>query len=231
MPARREFAVSWLSEEPASASRRVLDNGPVTSESDPDHVLGDEPAGRGSQRQSSNTSRRYVTLLFVVATSLLGVDVVTKVLAVSGLEHRGPVRILGGAVYLVLHRNPGAAFSLATGLTWVLALLALGVVVAIVWLARRLRSTGWAVGLGLILGGALGNLVDRFFRAPAPLHGHVVDFISLFSPNSWWPVFNFADSGIVCGGVLVVAMSLLGRDYDGKRHDRKSDADTGGSGG
>ncbi|GAB3274775.1 signal peptidase II [Parasphingorhabdus pacifica] len=163
-----------------------------------------------------------LVLLFGIATLSLALDIVTKVLAVAKLADQPPVRLLGGTVYLVLVRNPGAAFSLATGLTWLLALLAFVVVGVIIWLAPKLRSTGWAIGLGLVLGGACGNLVDRIFRPPGPLQGHVVDFVSLFAPDgSVWPVFNVADSAIVCGGVLVVLMSLLGRDYDGSVHPPK----------
>jgi signal peptidase II len=147
---------------------------------------------------------------------VLLLDVVTKVVAVATLEGKSPVRLLGGGLYLVLYRNPGAAFSLATGMTWLLTLIAVAVVVVILRLAPRLRSTGWALGLGLVLGGALGNLVDRFFRSPGPLQGHVVDFLSLLAPDgSVWPVFNLADSAIVSGGVLLVVLALLGRDYDG----------------
>ncbi len=121
-------------------------------------------------------------------------------------------------MYLQLLRNPGAAFSLATGYTWVLTLVAVAVVVVILRVARRLRSTGWAVALGLILGGALGNLVDRVFRAPGPLQGHVVDTVSLFAPDGRvWPVFNMADACIVSGGTLLVLLALLGRELDGTR--------------
>ena len=147
---------------------------------------------------------------------VLLLDVVTKVVAVAALEGESPVRLLGGGLYLVLYRNPGAAFSLATGITWLLSLVAVAVAVVILRLAPRLRSAGWALGLGLVLGGALGNLVDRFFRSPGPLRGHVVDFLSLLAPDgSVWPVFNLADSAIVSGGVLLVVLSLLGLDYDG----------------
>jgi len=147
---------------------------------------------------------------------VLLLDVVTKVVAVATLEGESPVRLLGGGLYLVLYRNPGAAFSLATGMTWLLTLVAVAVTVAIVRLAPRLRSASWAFGLGLVLGGALGNLVDRFFRSPGPLRGRVVDFLSLLAPDgSVWPVFNLADSAIVSGGVLLVVLALLGRDYDG----------------
>jgi signal peptidase II len=162
--------------------------------------------------------RPRVPLLVGIAALVLAADVVTKVLAVARLEDQGPVELLGGAVYLVLVRNPGAAFSLATGYTWVLSLIAVAVVVVIARIARRLRSAGWAVALGLVLGGALGNLMDRIFRAPGPLQGHVVDVVSLFAPDgSVWPVFNLADSSIVTGGVLLVLLALTGRELDGTR--------------
>ncbi len=169
-----------------------------------------------------------VRLLAVVAALVLVADVVTKVIGVAQLEGREPVRLLGGAVYLVLVRNPGAAFSLATGYTWLLTLIAVAVVVVIIRVARRLRSTGWAVALGLVLGGALGNLADRIFRTPGPLQGHVVDTVSLFAPDgSIWPVFNLADSAIVCGGVLLVVLALLGRELDGTRTSDRTAADGG----
>jgi signal peptidase II len=156
-------------------------------------------------------------LLIVVAAIVLAADVLTKIAVVSALEGERPVRLLGGAVYLQLVRNPGAAFSMATGMTWVLTLIAVAVVCAIIWIMPKLRSVGWAIGLSLVLAGALGNLSDRFFRAPGPLRGHVVDFVSLFAPNGdVWPVFNVADSAIVVGGCLVVVMALLGREYDGR---------------
>jgi len=109
-----------------------------------------------------------------------------------------------------LVRNSGAAFSMATGYTWVLTLVASGVVVGIIWMGRRLVSPWWAIGLGMILGGAMGNLVDRFFRSPGPLRGHVVDFLSI----GWWPVFNVADPSVVGGAILLVVLSLFGFDFD-----------------
>ena len=166
-----------------------------------------------------------VRLLALIASSILAVDVVTKVIGVAMLEGRPPVEILGGLVYLQLIRNPGAAFSLATGYTWVLSLIAIAVVVVIVRMARRLYSTGWAVALGLVLGGALGNLVDRIFRSPGPLQGAVVDVVSLFAPDGRvWPVFNLADSAIVSGGVLLVVLALMGREPDGTRNPSKKDS-------
>ncbi len=163
-------------------------------------------------------ARRRIVLLAGIAAGVLALDVLTKVLAVATLEDRPPVELLGGAIYLVLLRNPGAAFSMATGYTWVLTIVALVVVAVIVRIARRLASPGWAIGLGLVLGGALGNLTDRLFRYPGPLSGHVVDMVALFAPDgSVWPVFNAADSGIVCGGILLVLMTLRGEEIDGSR--------------
>lgn len=160
--------------------------------------------------------KRRLAVVAVVAAIAFAFDLVTKIIATATLEGREPVEVLGGLVYFQLIRNPGAAFSMATGMTWLLALAAIAVVIAIIWLARRLRSVGWAIGLGLVLAGALGNLADRIFRAPGPLQGHVVDFVSVFAPNGdVWPIFNVADSAICVGAVLIVLLSLFGKDYDG----------------
>ena len=161
-------------------------------------------------------------LLIVMTLLVLAADVITKAVVVATLEGERPVKLLGGLVYFQLVRNPGAAFSMATGMTWVLTLVAIGVVVAIVWTLPKLRSVGWAIGLSLVLAGALGNLSDRIFRAPGPLRGHVVDFVSVFKPNAeFFPVFNVADSSIVIGGALIVLMALLGKEYDGRTTRRK----------
>lgn len=159
-----------------------------------------------------------VVLLVAVAATILVADLTTKIAAVALIEPGQRYSVLGGLVDLVVLRNPGAAFSFATGLTWLLTLVAVVVVVVIARMARRLRSPGWAWGLGLVLGGALGNLVDRLFRSPGPLQGHVVDFVSLmWDGENIWPVFNVADSSIVCGGILLVALAVLGREPDGTR--------------
>lgn len=177
-------------------------SGPDTADAEPD-----TPATQ---------PKRRVALVAGVAVVALAADVLTKVFALSSWEGKEPSRALGGLVYFQIVRNPGAAFSLATGMTWILAIGAVVVAGAIIWLSRRLRSVGWAIGLGLVLAGALGNLTDRIFRAPGPLQGHVIDFISVFSPNGeTWPVFNVADSCICVGAALIVLLSLLGRDYDG----------------
>jgi signal peptidase II len=154
--------------------------------------------------------RRRLHLLLTVAAVVLVLDIITKVLAVKLLTPGQPVPIIDDTVTWTLVRNSGAAFSMATGYTWMLTLIATGVVAGIFWMGRRLVSPWWAIGLGMILGGATGNLVDRFFRSPGPLQGHVVDFLSI----GWWPVFNVADPSVVGGAFLLVTLSALGFDFD-----------------
>ncbi|ALE74071.1 Lipoprotein signal peptidase [Pseudonocardia sp. Ae168_Ps1] len=162
--------------------------------------------------------RRGTLLLAGIAGFVLALDLVTKIAAVATLEDREPVAVIDGLLWLTLLRNPGAAWSMATGYTWILTIVAVVVVGVIIRIARRLASTGWAIGLGLVLGGALGNLIDRFFRSPGPMRGHVVDMVAVFAPDgSVFPVFNVADSGIVCGGILLVLMALRGVEIDGTR--------------
>ncbi|QQQ75023.1 signal peptidase II [Saccharothrix sp. 6-C] len=193
----------------------MLDNGPVSTDPNTEPDTPDEP--------DAPLPKRRVLLLAVIAPLVLALDLVTKIIAVDNLEGRDPVELLGGLLYLPLIRNTGAAFGLAEGWTVILALIAAGVVVFILWIARRLRSVGWAIGLGLVLGGAMGNLVDRIFRAPGPLRGGVVDFISVLDPwGNFFPVFNLADSAICVGGGVIVLMALLQRDYDGTRVEKKS---------
>lgn len=193
----------------------ILDNGPVSTDPNTEPGTPDQP--------DAPLPKRRVLLLAVIAPLVLALDLVTKIIAVEELEGREPVELFGGLLYLPLIRNTGAAFGLAEGWTVILALIASGVVVFILWIARRLRSVGWAIGLGLVLGGAMGNLVDRIFRGPGPLRGGVVDFISVLDPwGNFFPVFNLADSAICVGGGVIVLMALLQRDYDGTRVEKKS---------
>ncbi|HEY3609703.1 MAG TPA: signal peptidase II [Pseudonocardiaceae bacterium] len=171
---------------------------------------------QSTQQPAVALPRRRLAVLIGVALLALALDVTTKALVVAHLEGRAPVTVLRGVLYLDVSRNPGAAFSMATGLTWVFSLVAVAVVVTIVWIARRLRSVGWSIAIGLVLAGALGNLLDRIFRAPGPLRGHVVDFISVFRPwGESFAIFNLADSCLTVGAVLIVLLALLGKDYDG----------------
>lgn len=160
---------------------------------------------------------RRIRLLGAVAAAVVALDLASKLLVVANLgAGHAPVRVVFGALYLVQTRNSGAAFSLGTGATVILTLIALVVVAVIVRTARQLRSIGWATALGLILGGALGNLADRIFRNPGIGRGYVVDWISLFSDDGrYWPIFNLADSAIVCGAVLSAILALRGIDFEG----------------
>jgi len=164
-------------------------------------------------------SGRYARILFgTVALAVLVIDQLTKHLAVVRLEESEPVRLLGGAVYLTLVRNSGAAFSFGTGYTFVFPTITIVVIGWICWMARRLGSGLWALALGLVLGGALGNLGDRLFRSPGPFFGHVVDMVSVFHPaGQVFPVFNAADSALSVGVVLAVLLELTGRRRDGTR--------------
>jgi signal peptidase II len=162
----------------------------------------------------------------LATTALLAVvlDQVVKELSTKGLTEGEPVRILGGLIYLSLLRNSGAAFSLGSGYTWVFPLVTIVVIGWIGYMARKLRSLPWAIALGLVLGGALGNLGDRLFRAPGPFQGHVVDMISLFGPyGEYFAVFNIADSCLSVGVVLAVLLELTGRQRDGSRASRKAE--------
>jgi signal peptidase II len=186
--------------------------------------VADRPPGREDGAVSEQPDqpvpprRSRARLLLGLAAAVLALDVATKLLVVATLSDRDPLRLLGGAVYLTEARNTGAAFSFAEGATVVFTLIAVAVVVVIVRSARRLYSTGWAVALALVLGGAVGNLLDRVFRDPGFLRGGVVDFISLFDPyGQVWPIFNVADSAIVCGGVLGAVLAFRGIEFDGGR--------------
>lgn len=158
-------------------------------------------------------ARRCIALLTALTVVVLVIDQGTKVWAESALEMGRSLPVLGDLLRLTLVYNSGAAFSLGSGMTWMLALIATVVVGVIVHTARRLRSRGWAVALGLLLGGALGNLGDRFFRSPGFPQGHVVDFIDyagLF-------VGNVADIAIVGAAGLIVLLGVRGIGVDGSR--------------
>ncbi|WP_278265578.1 signal peptidase II [Nocardia sp. AG03] len=178
------------------------------------------PADDAAPDAASTTKpagRRRLTTLLAIAVVLFGLDLLTKCLAVAFIDPGESVPIIGDFARLTLVRNPGAAFSMATGMTWLLTLIAAAVVIGVIRIGSTLRSLWWAIGLGMVLGGALGNLVDRLFRYPGPLQGHVVDFVAV----GWWPVFNVADSAIVCGAILLVALTVFGFEPDGTRSGRK----------
>ena len=155
-----------------------------------------------------------------MAAFVLALDVATKALVVAELEGRRTIELLGGQLLIRVTRNSGAAFSFAEGYTIVFTLVAVGVIVVIVRISRRLYSSAWALSLGLLLGGATGNLLDRLLRSPGPGRGAVVDFLDF----QVWPSFNVADSGIVVGGALAVVLSFRGVELDGTRGGRSPEA-------
>jgi len=164
-----------------------------------------------NSRQDAGVRPRRIGVLVAIAITALALDAISKAIVVATLPDRPPVRLLGGLLTLRILRNSGAAFNIGNGMTLVFTVIAAGVVVAILRYARKLRSLPWAITLGLLLGGALGNLADRLLRSPGVFRGHVVDWIEL--PH--WPVFNLADASIVCGGVLAVLLASRGLQVDG----------------
>jgi lipoprotein signal peptidase len=206
-------------------------DGPLLDAPQPDRPQPDRPQPGAPHQDASRpgASRPRIPRLPVVlgvAVFVLAADIVSKVIVVATLSDRHclvgsyvpsppPVRLLGGVLTLCESRNPGAAFGIGgTSTTIVFTAIAVGVIIFIVRTARQIHSLPWAIALGLLLGGAMGNLTDRIFRSPGPLRGWVVDWIQL--PH--WPVFNLADSAITCGAVLMVLLAAQGRRLDGSRH-------------
>ena len=165
----------------------------------------------GASNPPGPSGRRRLGLVLAVAAAVYVADVVSKIIVVATLPPRHLVHVVDGLLTLQLVRNSGAAFSLGTSMTVVFTLIAVGVIIFILRTSRQLRSLPWAITLGLLLGGATGNLTDRLLRSPGLFRGDVVDWIQL--PH--WPVFNVADSAIVCGGLLAVFLAARGVRLDG----------------
>ena len=160
-------------------------------------------------------------MLFLVALLVYGLDQLTKFLVTRSLEIGDTVPVIGEVLQLHYVTNSGAAFSLASGFTWVLSLFAVGVVVFIIGFAPRIRSLAWAAMFGLVLAGAFGNLTDRLTRPPGFGEGRVVDFIQVWGFPA---IFNVADIAIVTGVGLFILLSLRGVGLDGRRDARIASA-------
>ena len=145
-------------------------------------------------------------MLFAVAAAAFVLDRVTKAWAVGSLQGRPPIVLIPHVLDLSYTTNSGGAFSLLTGAPWLFFAASITISAGIVWLAFRQTSLVSAIGMGLILGGALGNLADRLTRGSG-VSGHVVDFIHLHL----WPTFNVADSCVVIGAIVVAAGALFQR--------------------
>ncbi|MCP2032762.1 signal peptidase II [Okibacterium sp. HSC-33S16] len=174
---------------------------------------------------TGTSSARALVVLAVLAGTALALDQFTKHLVVTNLPLGEQVPVLGELLILQFVKNPGAAFSLAAGSTWIFSILATGVTVAIIIFARKIRSIGWAVVFGLLLGGVLGNLTDRLLREPSFGLGHVIDFIS--TPWMMPAIYNVADVCIVSSMGLFIILTLRGINLDGTRtvSSKKPEAD------
>ncbi|MFF7488118.1 signal peptidase II [Streptomyces luteogriseus] len=182
-------------------------NGPAAA---PETSGSGEPEGTAGRPRG----RRRIAVLFAVAAFAYALDLISKLIVVAKLEHHPPIEIVGDWLKFEAIRNAGAAFGFGEAFTVIFTMIAAAVIVVIARLARKLYSLPWAIALGLLLGGALGNLTDRIFRAPGVFEGAVVDFIA----PKHFAVFNLADSAIVCGGILIVLLSFRGLDPDGTVH-------------
>lgn len=164
--------------------------------------------------RASPVSVRALVTLAVVALAVYGLDQLSKFLIVSNLTEGELVRVLGEVLQFHFVKNSGAAFSFASGSTWIFSIAASAVTVFIIGFSRRIRSVGWAVLFGMLLGGTTGNLTDRLFREPGFGVGHVVDFIQVIGFPA---IFNIADSFIVASMGLFVILTIRGVGLDGKR--------------
>ncbi|MFF1769492.1 signal peptidase II [Streptomyces sp. NPDC058249] len=188
------------SDASAPAERSGVDSG-----ADGTRVADERPKG---------SRRRRIAVLFAVAVLAYALDLVSKMIVVAKLEHHDSIEVIGTWLKFEAIRNAGAAFGFGDAFTVIFTVIAAAVIVVIARLARKLYSLPWAIALGLLLGGALGNLTDRIFRSPGVFEGAVVDFIA----PKHFAVFNLADSAIVCGGILIVLLSFRGLDPDGTVH-------------
>jgi signal peptidase II len=154
--------------------------------------------------ESTGRSRRVAVFLFVTAVVIVAIDQATKALVVSHLREGDSRRVIGGVLSWTFQRNPGSAFGLFQHIPVLFTVLAAVIAVVIVVRAPRVHDRLAAFALGLVLGGAIGNLVDRIVRPPGVFRGRVIDFIDFH----WWPVFNVADSAVVIGALLLLIASF-----------------------
>lgn len=161
----------------------------------------------------TSAHRPRLALFGTVVLFVVLADQLTKWWALTALNPGEHVDVIGSFIQFTLYFNPGAAFGTAAGYTLILSVVAIGASVALIFLARQLHDPIWTIGLALFLGGALGNLIDRIFREPGVLKGHVVDFINY----SGWFVGNVADIALTVAAIMVVLRSWQGVRLDGTR--------------
>lgn len=164
-------------------------------------------------------AHRGFWIVIAIAVVVVAIDQLTKWWAIENLSDGQVIPVIGDWLRFVLVYNPGAAFGLGTGYTWILALVAVAAVVAIAWYAWRVKSLAWAIVLGMILGGAITHAGDRLFRDPGFARGHVVDFIGYGT----FFVGNVADIMIVVGAALAVILVIA--KIDAGRHPEAVEAE------
>ncbi|WP_253259706.1 signal peptidase II [Subtercola boreus] len=184
----------------------------------PNLDAGVTPEVTPAEGRSRTISVRALVVLVVVAVVVLAIDQGAKALVVANLPLNEYVPVLGDVLQFFYVTNSGAAFSIGNAYTWIFSILAAAVVVFIVWFARRIRSLGWAVVFGLLLGGVLGNLGDRLFREPGFGVGHVVDFVKIPLLPA---IFNLADTAICAAMVVFLVLTIRGIGLDGRRAARQ----------
>ncbi|MFE0138076.1 signal peptidase II [Streptomyces sp. NPDC059037] len=199
------------SDSGSDVARQDAPGGQDGQDSPDEQASSDEQAPADEEKPKG---KRRILVLFAVAVFAYALDLVSKMIVVAKLEHHEPIQVVGDWLRFEAIRNAGAAFGFGEAFTVIFTCIAAAVIVVIARLARKLYSLPWAIALGMLLGGALGNLTDRLFRSPGVFEGAVVDFIA---PKGF-AVFNLADSAIVCGGFLIVILSFRGLDPDGTVH-------------
>jgi len=167
-----------------------------------------------TKARAQKVSVSALIALVVVALAVYALDQGSKYLIVANLNENDQIEVLGTLLQFHFVKNSGAAFSLASGTTWIFSIAASAVTVFILYFARRIRSIGWAVLFGMLLGGTTGNLTDRLFREPGFGVGHVVDFVQI---AGFPAIFNIADSFICASMVLFVILTVRGVHLDGSR--------------
>ena len=164
-------------------------------------------------KEPATTSRAKKTFwLLAVAVTLVTLDQFTKNLVIANLEPQRSYPFLGDVVQLYLTFNKSAAFSIGFGATWIFTLISTVAALAVIWFGTRVRTLGWAIIGGGLLGGIVGNLVDRLTRAPGFPNGQVVDFIEI--PFNF-PIFNLADSAICVVAAVVIILVARGQKIGG----------------
>lgn len=200
------------------------DDGPVTNPRN----TGPEPTSPPDATASRWSALRPKRgLLAATLLAVAAIDQISKIVAVDALEGKAPVDLLGEWFQLTLLRNPGAAFSMGTGSTWLFTTIQIVFIVAVAVGSKWLRTPWPTISAGLIAGGAAGNLIDRLFRDPSFYFGHVVDFLSVRG----FAVFNLADSAITVGVIMLAAWIMFSPDVDemtgdAKKETKREDAQT-----